>query len=59
MIGSVYIIFTRKYSALFANDFGLVLHFYTKYKDPPFNTIQKEDYKHKSSNDFFEKYCPD
>jgi hypothetical protein len=59
MIQKEYSAFSEKYSTLFQNNFGLTIHFYSKYKDPPFNTILKENHTYKPSKDFLSKYCPD
>jgi hypothetical protein len=59
MIEKEYNAFSEKYTTLFQNNFGLTLHFYSKYKDPPFNTILKENHTYKPSKDFLNKYCPD
>lgn len=59
MIEQEYRAFMEKYTELFKSNFGLSLQFYSKYKDPPFNTVPKEDHKYKPSKDFLDKYCPD
>lgn len=56
MIETSYKAFTHKYSEIFQTQYNVNLEFYSKYEDPPFNTILKKLPDCKSVNDFHERY---
>lgn len=56
MVEKAYKVFTQKYSEIFHVKYDVKLEFYSKYEDPPFNTLLKKPPVCKSSNDFHERY---
>lgn len=57
MVERAYKAFTQKYAEIFLNTYGLKLEFYSKYEDPPFNTLPKKLPVSRSVNDFHERYA--
>lgn len=57
MVERAYHAFSSKYSELFLSQYGLQLQFYSKYEDPPFNTVLKSKPISKSTNDFHQRYA--
>ena len=57
MVERAYKAFTQKYAELFFSAYGLELEFYSKYEDPPFNTLLKKRPVCRSANDFHERYA--
>ncbi len=57
LVERAYKAFTQKYSEIFLQGYGLTLEFYSKYEDPPFNTILKKLPVCRSANDFHERYA--
>jgi uncharacterized membrane protein len=57
MVERAYKAFTQKYSEIFLAGYDLKLEFYSKYEDPPFNTLLKKLPVCKSANDFHERYA--
>ena len=57
MIERAYKAFTQKYSEIFLAAYDLKLEFYSKYEDPPFNTLLKKPPVCKSTDDFHERYA--
>jgi hypothetical protein len=56
MVETAYNAFTQKYSEIFRNRYNVKLEFYSKYEDPPFNTVIKKPPVCRSVNDFHERY---
>lgn len=56
MIERAYKAFTKKYPEIFLAVFNVKLEFYSKYEDPPFNTLIKKAQVCRSVNDFHERY---
>lgn len=56
MVERAYKAFTQKYSEIFLAAYDLKLEFYSKYEDPPFNTLLKKPPVCKSTDDFHERY---
>lgn len=56
MIETAYKAFTHKYAQIFQTQYHLTLEFYSKYEDPPFNTILKKAPTCKTADDFHERY---
>jgi len=57
MIEKAYKAFTQKYSEIFLSAYNIKLEFYSKYEDPPFNTILKKAPVCNSVNDFHDRYA--
>ncbi|TWI78006.1 uncharacterized protein DUF4407 [Lacibacter cauensis] len=57
MIERAYNAFTKKYEQIFLQQYGLQLQFYSKYEDPPFNSILKKPPVCRSANDFHERFA--
>jgi hypothetical protein len=57
IVERAYKAFTQKYADIFLAKYGLKLEFYSKYEDPPFNTLLKKPPPCKSANDFHERYA--
>lgn len=57
MIERAYHAFTQKYAEIFLDRYGLQVQFYSKYEDPPFNTMLKKPPVCRSANDFHERYA--
>lgn len=56
MIERAYKAFTKKYSEIFMAAYNVKLDFYSKYEDPPFNTLIKKPPFCRSVNDFHERF---
>jgi Domain of unknown function (DUF4407) len=57
MVEIAYHAFIQKYSEIFLTLYNAKLYFYSKYEDPPFNTILKKPPVCKSANDFHDRYA--
>jgi len=57
MVEKAYKAFTQKYADIFLSAYSLNLEFYSKYEDPPFNTLIKKPPVCKSVYDFHERYA--
>lgn len=57
IVERAYNAFTQKYAEIFLNTYGLELEFYSKYEDPPFNTLLKKATATRSVIDFHERYA--
>lgn len=55
LVGNAYTAFTEKYTTLFKKH-DMELDFYSKYEDPPFNTILKKDPAAKPASDFYNRF---
>lgn len=57
MVERAYNAFTQKYSEIFLASYNFKLEFYSKYEDPPFNTLLRKPPVCKSADDFHERYA--
>lgn len=57
IVEKAYTAFTQKYSEIFLAVYNINLEFYSKYEDPPFNTLLKKPPDCRSANDFHERYA--
>lgn len=57
IVERAYKAFTQKYSEIFLAAYNVKLEFYSKYEDPPFNTLLKKPPICKSTDDFHERYA--
>lgn len=57
MVEAAYNAFTQKYTEIFLAKYALPLEFYSKYEDPPFNTVLKKPPVCRSANDFHERFA--
>jgi hypothetical protein len=56
MVETAYNAFTQKYSEIFRDRYNVKTEFYSKYEDPPFNTVLKKPPVCKSADDFHKLY---
>lgn len=56
IVERAYKAFTQKYSEIFLAIYNVKVEFYSKYEDPPFNTVLKKTPVYKSVNDFHDRY---
>lgn len=57
LVEKAYQAFTQKYAEIFLHSYDLQVEFYSKYEDPPFNTLLKKRPVCQSANDFHERYA--
>lgn len=57
MVEKAYQAFCKKYEEIFLEKYGINLAYYSKYEDPPFNTLVKKPPVCKSANAFHERYA--
>lgn len=57
MVEKTYQAFTQKYSEIFLDRYGLQVDLYSKYEDPPFNTLLKKSPVCRSADDFHERFA--
>ena len=53
---ALYTNFLSMYRSIFREKYGLAVEFYSKYDDPPFNTVLKRDHVFDDSTKFHDKY---
>lgn len=56
IVSREYLAFTNKYTQIFQTRHGIEKVYYTRYEDPPFNTVRKPAPVYEASDAFFERY---